>query len=323
MTTKISERTRRDIYKEITDRIIEQLEQGVAPWHKPWVGEHSDGPITRPLRHNGEPYQGINVLSLWLSADEKGYESPYWFTFRQAKALGASVRKGERGTIVVYASSFEKTEANDKGEEVERKIPFLKHYSVFAAQQIDGLPKHFYAQEQVSTTTIERIENADRYFRRTGADIREGGTKAFYSVERDFIQIPDLQRFRNAETHAATVCHELLHWSRHPSRLDRDLGRKRWGDSGYAMEELVAEMGAAYLCADLKITPNVDSDHASYISSWIKVLKDDKRAIFTAASHASKAVTYLHSLGRERSVTDSQATIDLTSPAQRRSQLAN
>ncbi|MFC1759256.1 ArdC family protein [Planctomycetota bacterium] len=236
----------------------------------------------------------MNILTLWLAAEERGFESPYWLTFRQAKSLGGSVRKGEKGSAVVYSSSFEKTEKNDRGEDVERKIPFLKQYTVFAVDQIADLPKRFYRKEIEPNTEIERIERAERFFRQTGAEIREGGSRAYYSIGSDYIQMPPIERFRDAESHAATLSHEICHWTRHASRLDRDLGRKRWGDSGYAMEELVAELGSAFLCADLKITPNVDRDHAAYISSWLTVLKNDKRAIFSAASLASKAVTFLH-----------------------------
>lgn len=143
---------------------------------------------------------------------------------------------------------------------------------------------------------MERIEHAETFFRNTKADIRTGGNRAYYAIGEDYVQMPPFECFRDAESHASTLAHELTHWTRHATRLDREFGRKKWGDEGYAMEELVAELGAAFLCADLSITPQVREDHASYLEHWLKVLKDDKRAIFSAASHASKAVDFLHAL---------------------------
>ena len=188
------------------------------------------------------------------------------------------------------------TDTNDAGEEVDQEIPFLKEYTVFNVEQVEGLPDRFYQTHQPPNTTIERIAHADQFFRNTQAEIQEGGNQAFYSISKDFIRMPKLETFRDAESHAATLAHELTHWTRHGSRLDRDLGRKRFGDAGYAMEELVAELGSAFLCADLSLTPEDRDDHAAYIESWLKVLKEDKRAVFSAASHASKAVEFLHSL---------------------------
>jgi len=299
-------KTRRDLYQDITDKIVAQLEQGIRPWLKPWNTEHAAGRVSRPLRHNGEPYHGINILMLWSSAEDHGFVSPYWLTFKQAQSLGGHVRKGEKGSPVVFASSFEKVETDDQGEDALQKIPFLKQYTVFAADQIDGLPDRYYELKQPPNHDIERLEQADAFFRATGADIREGGSRAYYATGTDHIQMPPLVCFRDAESHAATLAHEGCHWTKHPSRLDRDLGRKKWGDAGYAMEELVAELGSAYLCADLSITPEVMPDHADYLGSWLKVLKDDKRAIVKAASLASKAVDYLHSLQPSKQSTSSQ-----------------
>ncbi|MFK7818106.1 MAG: ArdC family protein [Planctomycetaceae bacterium] len=299
MATKRKQRSskpRRDVYQDITDTIVRQLEDGIRPWLKPWNAEHAAGRITRPLRHNGEPYNGMNILMLWCSAEEHGFVSPYWLTFKQAQALGGHVRKGEKGSPVVYASTFEKTDTNANGEDVEQRIPFLKQYTVFAADQCEGLSEHFYELKQPPNESIERIAAADTFFQATEADIREGGNRAYYAIGSDHIQMPPLECFRDAESQAATLAHELTHWTRHKTRLDRDLGRKRWGDEGYAMEELVAELGSAFLWADLSITPEVMPDHAAYLASWLKVLKEDKRAIFSAASLASKAVDYLHSL---------------------------
>jgi antirestriction protein ArdC len=287
---------RTDIYTRVTSHIVEELERGVRPWLKPWNAEHAAGRITRPLRHNGTPYQGINVLMLWASAEMAGFNCPYWLTFQQARQLGGFVRKGEHGSPVVYASTFKKSETTDEGARIEAEIPFLKEYTVFNACQVEGLPQHYYELAEPPKDTMQRIEQAEAFFAATTAEIRTGGNQAYYAIGPDYIQMPPFECFRDAESHAATLAHELTHWTRHPSRLDRDLGRKRFGDSGYAMEELVAELGSAFLCADLRITPEVRDDHASYIDNWLKVLKDDKRAIFSAASLASKAVDFLHGL---------------------------
>lgn len=293
MTTQTA---RVDIYTRVTARIVEELERGVRPWLKPWNAEHAAGRITRPLRHNGQAYKGINILMLWASAELSGFVSPFWLTFQQAKELGGFVKKGEHGSPVVYASTFKKKDQGDDGQETEEDIPFLKEYTVFCADQCEGLPQHFYATVEAPKETLQRIERADAFFANTKAEIRTGGNSAYYAIDSDYVRMPPFETFRDAESHAGTLAHELTHWTRHPSRLDRDFGRKRWGDEGYAMEELVAELGSAFLCADLQITPEVREDHASYIDSWLKVLKEDKRAVFSAASHASKAVDFLHSL---------------------------
>jgi antirestriction protein ArdC len=287
---------RTDLYTRVTDRIVEQLSQGVRPWLQPWSCEHAAGRITRPRRHNGQKYAGINILTLWMAAESQGFVSPFWLTFQQAKALGGHVKKGEKGSPVVYASTFKKTEQTDAGEETEAEIPFLKEYTVFCADQCEGLPPHFSALVTPPAETMERIERADAFFANTKADLRVGGNRAYYAIGEDYVRMPPFETFRDAESHASTLAHELTHWTRHPSRLNREFGRKRWGDAGYAMEELVAELGAAFLCADLQITPEVRDDHASYIESWLKVLQGDSRAVFSAASQASKAVDYLHAL---------------------------
>jgi antirestriction protein ArdC len=291
-----------DIYQKITDQIVCELEKGVRPWLKSWNAEHATGGITRPLRGNGIPYQGINVLMLWSAAIEKGYAAPVWMTFKQATELKANVRKGEHGSLVVYADKIVRTETDTAtGEEAERAIPFMKGYTVFNVEQIDGLPEHYYAKPAPRIDTIERIDRAEGFFAGTRAIIRHGGTMAYYNVTQDFVQLPPFESFRDAESYYATLAHETTHWTRHKSRLDRDFGRKRFGDEGYAMEELVAEFASAFLSSDLDLTPELREDHASYIASWIKVLKDDKRAIFTAASHGQRAADFLHGLQKSAS----------------------
>ena len=287
---------RRDVYSRITNKIIADLEEGVRPWMKPWNAEHATGRITRPLRFNGIPYQGINILILWSAAESNGYSAPIWMTYKQARKLGGQVRQGEQGELVVYADTMFRTETNDYGEEVEQAIPFLKGYSVFNVDQIDGLPDQYYQLAEPILDPVQRIEYADAFFAHTEAEIRHGGNQAYYAVNQDFIQMPPFESFQDAESYYSTLSHEITHWTRHQTRLDRDFGRKRWGDEGYAHEELVAELGSAFLSADLGLTPESRDDHSAYIGSWIKVLKEDNRAIFQAAAHAQRAVDYLHDL---------------------------
>ncbi len=287
-----------DIYKRVTDRIVADLEQGELTWLKPWSAGNLEGRITKPLRHNGLPYSGINVLMLWASSVEAGYSCPFWMTYRQAAVLGAHVRKGEKGSPVVYAGTLTKeSEGEAEGADLEtRKIPYLKAYTVFNVEQIEGLPEHYQAKPAPVIDPARRIRHADAFFAATGADIRHGGGQAYYNGGSDHVQMPPFEAFESPESYYATLAHELTHWTKHKSRLMREFGRKKWGDEGYAREELVAELGAAFLCADLALTPEPGQDHAAYIQGWLKVLKEDSRAIFAAAAHAQRAADYLHGL---------------------------
>lgn len=288
--------SRPDLYTRVTRAIVEDLERGVRPWTKPWSAEHMAGRISRPLRHAGEPYRGINVILLWSEALRCGYGAAHWMTFRQALALGGAVRRGEHGATVVYAESLRRTETGDDGTDVERSIPFLKAYTVFNVEQIDGLPERYRAAPPPNVEPPVRCAAADRFFGATGADIRHGGTQAYYALDADYVQLPPMECFADGEAYYATLAHECTHWTRHPTRLDRDLGRKRWGDEGYAREELVAELGAAFLCADLGLELRPREDHAAYIGSWLEALNRDHRLIFTAAAHAQRAADFLHGL---------------------------
>jgi antirestriction protein ArdC len=291
-----AETPRADIYERITARIVSELEQGVRPWTKPWSAENTAGRISRPLRHNSEPYRGINVVLLWMEAVARGFTCPIW-TYRQAQALGGQVRKGETGSLVVYANRITKAvEDPETGEETETEIPFMKGYTVFCCEQIGGLPEHFYGRPAPVLDPVPRNERADAFFAATGADIRHGGNRAFYTVERDVVQMPPFETFRDADSYVATLGHECIHWTRHPSRLDRSFGRRRWGDEGYAREELTAELGAAFLRADLGVALEPREDHAQYVASWLEVLRGDKRAVFQAAAQAERAVAFLHGL---------------------------
>lgn len=287
---------KQDVYTRITDKIVADLEKGVRTWTKPWGAGNAADRIIRPLRSNGMPYSGINILMLWAEAVAKGFAAPVWMTYRQACELNGHVRQCEKGALVVYANSIRRNEQGEDGEEAEREIHFMKGYTVFNVEQIEGLPEIYYAKPEASTTPVERIAHAESFFAATKADIRYSGNRAYYAAEGDYIQLPVIEAFRAAESFYATLAHEAAHWTKHPSRLDRDFGRKRWGDEGYAREELVAELASAFLCADLHLTPEIRDDHASYIASWLAILKNDKRAIFSAASHAQKAVDYLHGL---------------------------
>ena len=291
-----------DPYQRITDRILADLEQGVTPWTKPWSAGTLGERITRPLRVTGEPYTGINVILLWMEAVANGYSVPTWMTYKQAQALGGQVRRGEHGTQIVYfGSTTKRADGSEDGaaEGEAREIRFLKTYTVFNVAQIDGLPARFHPEPEANPpapSMAERIDAADRYFEATGARVAHGGNQAFYAVGEDRIQLPPFDAFHDAHGYYATRGHETVHWTRHPSRLDRSFGRERWGDEGYAREELVAELGAAFLAADLGLALEPRADHAAYIGHWITVLRNDKRAIVSAASHAERAVKYLHAL---------------------------
>ena len=286
-----------DIYDRITGQIVAELEQGVRPWHKPWSAGHVAGPVSRPLRGCGKPYSGINVLVLWATAMERGYSAPIWMTYRQAAELGAHVRKGEKGTLVVYASKITRSEHDEAtGEDRDRQISFLKSYAVFNVEQIDGLPGHFTATAAPRLNPEQRISRAEGFFAALGADIRHGGNSAHYVPALDFVQMPPFESFRDAGSYYGTLAHEMTHWTGHPTRVQRNFPRLVAGSSNYAREELVAELGAAFLCADLGLSLHPRPDHADYIGSWLQLLRNDKRAIFQAAALAQKATDFLHGL---------------------------
>jgi len=291
---------RKDVYTRITETIVAQLEAGTRPWHQPWNAGHAAGPVSRPLRHDGTPYRGINVLMLWIAAMERGHAAPLWMTFNQAKKLGGHVRKGETSTLVAYADRFNWTTTDEEGDEKTLERWFWKAYLVFNVEQIDDLPDPYYAtRETEPLSESARSARAERFVAHTGARIRTGGSRAAYRLDDDAVDMPPFRTFESGETFYATLLHELTHWTRHPSRLDRNMGQKKWGDAGYAMEELVAEMAAAFLSADLGVSPVVHDDHAGYIANWLQVLKSDNRAVFTAAAHAQRAADFLWKLQPE------------------------
>jgi antirestriction protein ArdC len=287
---------RHDVYTRVTNQVIAALESGRRTWHQPW-DSGGDGRVMLPLNYNGQKYHGINVLQLWGQSIDKGYKSPYWMTFERARKHGAHVRKDEHNTTVFFFEKKIITEHTENGEEERRSISIPKHYGVFNAEQIAGLPERFYAPPDLKRPEPERIEAAEQFFGSTGADIRSAGDRAFYSPKGDYIQMPDMKRFWNSEAFYGTLAHEFIHWTKRENRCNRETARS-WGDEKYAFEEIVAEMGSAFLCADLDIKPKTpkDDDKAGYIQSWLKVLKDNKHAIFAAAAKAQAAADFLHKL---------------------------
>jgi antirestriction protein ArdC len=276
---------RTDAYQVITDKIIAALEAGTSPWSKSW------GPTGgTPLRSNGKPYQGINVWLLALS----GHGGRHWFTYNQAKELGAQVRGGETGTQIVF---FKPLKVEDKVTGTEKTIPLIRLYTVFNQCQIDGLPAKFDAPEAVRNAE-ERDAAAQAFFDAVGFDTRHGGDRAFYIPSKDYVQMPAFEAFDDAEAYYATLAHEYAHMTGHEDRLDRNLKQDN-GTKDHAKEELVAEMGAAFICGALGLSAEPREDHASYLASWLRVLKADNKAIVKAASAAQKAADFVLNAGGE------------------------
>jgi len=282
---------RRSLYAEITERVIAELEQGRLPWVQPWDGA-ACGCAMPANGVTGRRYSGINVLMLWAAVIEGGYASQRWLTYRQTQAVGGHVRKGERGTTVCYADRFtpkgEAERANDEDREA-RTVAFLKRFTVFNAEQCEGLPEAL-TRSPDPRTEADILPQVRALIEASGADFRVGGGHAYFAPRADYVAVPPAQAFREPINWYRTALHELAHWTGHPSRLDRDLSGD-FGSSSYAREELVAEMTSAFACASLAIRPTVR--HADYIGSWLAVLREDERAIFRAASAASEAADYL------------------------------
>jgi antirestriction protein ArdC len=273
---------------DITTRILAELEQGALPWRKPWDGARTG--LALPRRATGETYRGVNVLILWSAAMERGYGSPYWLTFNQAVKLGACVRKGERGEVVVYYGQGKRTRVDEAGAEVEDAFRFLKWYVVFSADQIDNLPARFYPAP--ADPGMAPVAAHEAWF--AGLDIKRILTHdiACYIPSKDVVGMPPLAAFDTAEDYAATLNHECVHATMAPHRVGRDMGKK-FSNHAIAAEELVAEIGASLLGAHLRLPPHHIHDHASYIGHWMKLLADDKRAFLTAAAQAQVAIDWL------------------------------
>ena len=277
----------------ITNAIIAKLEAGVSPWRKSWSAANAES-LTRPLRACGTPYRGINVLWLWAVAEQRGYQSPRWMTYRQAQEVGGQVRKGEHGTMAVFYKSYASTQTDDATGEVstgQRRV--LKAYTVFNVEQIDNLPDQFLTPPApgVIGDTAHQTE-IDAFIEASGARIVHGGNQACYRPALDMINLPHAADFDTYADYGATAAHELAHWTGHPTRLNRDLNN-RFGDDKYAAEELVAEFASALIGADLGLPVTHLDSHASYIGHWLKILKADERALLYAAARAEDAAGYL------------------------------
>ena len=282
---------KRDVYATVTAQIITAIENGVGNWSMPWhtSGGHAFSPINVASH---KPYRGINTVCLWAAAEAKGYESGEWGTYKQWQDRGAQVRKGEKSTTVVFWKFANASNEFQDGEESvsgsSSRLLFTRGYSVFNAAQVDG----YTLKAEPDVPVLERIELAEAFFRTIGADLRHGGNQAYYSPSDDHIQMPPFQMFKENVGYYSTLAHEHTHWTGKSDRCDRQLG-KRFGDNAYGVEELIAELGAAFTCAHLGLSTEPREDHAQYIQSWLRVLKADKRAIFTAASKAQHAADFL------------------------------
>ena len=294
------------LYAEVTARIIAELEAGRFPWVQPWSSTTA-APGLPCNAVTGRRYSGINILLLWGAVIERGYASQGWLTFRQAIDAGGCVRKGERGVTVVYADRFtpeqERERARSDGDD-PRTIPFLKRFTLFNIDQCDGLPERL-SVAAPALPERETMPVAEALIVATGADFRIGGAKAYYAPGADYVQVPPQPAFHHQIDYYRTALHELGHWTGHPSRLGRDQSHP-FGSAEYAREELCAELASAYLCAALGIVPTIR--HADYLASWLEVLRADPRAIFRAASHASRAADYLLAFQPDASQ-DSQAAL--------------
>jgi antirestriction protein ArdC len=299
----------RDLYSEVTATIVDSLESA-GPWSRPWVQLGLGAANPRSI--DGRSYRGLNTVLLWASALDNGYSSGTWGTFKawlqrdEPTALAGvepvgengvtrCVRKGEKATLVTLwkptkrkasDSDVAAGRASEKGENIDGL--YLRHFNVFNAEQVDG----YVPPEVPDLDPVERDADAEAFFSAIGSDLRHGGDRAFYSPVGDFITVPERDQFADGPAYYSTVAHEHGHWTGHESRLKRDF-TGRFGDNAYAFEELVAELTAAFTCAHLGVAPSVREDHASYVKNWLKVLKEDDRAVFTAASQAQKATDYL------------------------------
>jgi antirestriction protein ArdC len=294
---KVSAAQRRDLYQEVTDQIIAAIENGTAPWQRPW--DEISGAGLPMNGASGRPYSGVNAMLLLMTAHAEGHTDPRWFTFKQANELGVKVRKGSRSTPVYFFKMLDvngedeqprqggKDGKTGKGEDGQRRIPFLTEYRVFHASQLEGLaPLESREREWTPLEAVQRVVD------RLQPDIRIGGDRAFYApgAGRDYIQMPPHGAFPDAARWAGTLLHEIGHWTGAEHRLNRNFGK--WGTDEYAQEELRAELSSAFLCAELGVPTPMDN-HAAYVGSWVKRLKEDKFEIFRAARDARGIADYV------------------------------
>ena len=294
----------KDVYAEVTAKVVSLIETHGANWTKPWVGTGGSSSLPTSIS-SGKQYTGINTVLLWAA----GRTDSRWGTYNAWAEKGCQVRRGETATHIIFFKSLDIKEKQDDGSSTDKTIPLLKSFAVFCADQVDGLPIHEQAQPETADQADARVALALDFVARAGANIEvlSGSERAYYSSTVDKIVVPSSDDFVGTATSSAiesfcgVVLHELVHWTGHKSRLARTFGFTH-GDADYAKEELVAELGATFLCADLGISTEPRADHAQYLASWLRVLKDDKRLIVRAASQASKAAAYLHGLQAEDQV---------------------
>ena len=281
-----------DIYQTVTNQILEVMETATGQGRRLW-----DAQPSLPMNlSTGKPYSGMNVLILWGAAISRGYHSPYWLTYKQASDMGGQVRKGERSELCIFYKPWESEETNSEtGETETTRGAVLKSFRTFNLDQIDGIE----APATEPREAFEILADAERLLQHTPAPIREGGDRACYIPSLDEIHMPARETFVNPEAFYSVACHEMTHSTGHKTRLDRDFSG-RFGTEAYAMEELIAELGAAFLCAEIGILPTTREDHAHYLANWVRVLRGDKKAIFTAAAAASKAATFIKGHGAEQ-----------------------
>ena len=291
-----NDKPRRDLHAEITGRLIAAIEADPGTPQMPW--RRASTPLWMPLNAVSQnAYSGINVVNLWVAAEVRGFSSPHWATFKQWRGAGCQVRKGAKAELVIFYKEYDvEPSADDDNDDGKRRVARASH--VFNAAEVDGFSA---PDAPLMLGPIERIEAADRFIGATRARIEHGGDRAFYRPTSDHIQMPDEGLFTGTDTmtrdesYFAVLLHELTHWTMHKDRCDRQLD-KRFGKQAYAAEELVAEIGSAMLCAEIGVTQDTRPDHAQYIANWLQLLKDDPKAIFTAAARASEAVAYLKRL---------------------------
>ncbi len=287
----------RDHYQEVTDRVVAALEAGTLPWRRPWVSSHATTMPGMPCNAiSGRTYRGVNAVLLAMTQFAHASEDPRWLTYLQASEHGCQVRRGERGTPVIFFKRLDVAdsghEGSGDGEVTARRIPMLRSFTVFHASQVDGLPE--YQAPTPEAAPWRRPEAVEVIVAASGVPVRFGGNRAAYSPALDAIAMPPPAAFRTPEGFAATLAHELGHASGHESRLARDLGG-RFGSHLYSYEELVAELISLTVCSTLGLACDVEN-HASYLQSWLDVLREDRRAIFRAAAAAQKAADWMLSL---------------------------
>jgi antirestriction protein ArdC len=294
MASAVLSETKSNVYEAVTAQIIAAIEAGAGHCTMPW---HSCiASVMMPVNAATEmPYHGVNIVALWAQAATKRYVTGYWASYQQWRKLGAQVRGGERGSLIIFYKKLEPSNETDADTEAPRFVARASH--VFNVEQVDGweIPRRKRSSE------VETNEQIEAFVRATKADVRHGSSRACYHRQGDYIEMPDLDQFTGTPTSSPTEAyyavklHELIHWTGAPQRIDRTFG-KRFGDRDYAFEELIAELGAAFLCSAFAIVNAPRPDHAAYISSWLDILGRDRKAIFAAAHMAQEAMEYLRTL---------------------------